>query len=97
MEPNAEIVRTIDNHVALASLCPIEAAIEPADTDRTNGHELKIHRERAIKRALEIDRTVKRIPLILPKRKFFLIIQMGWKLLRSKNDFLNFSPDDLTT
>ena len=81
MKRDAKIVRTIGSDVALAALYPIDAAVELTNTSRADRHEFKVHRERAVFRALEIDRTVKRIPLILPMREFFLIVQMGRKLL----------------
>ncbi|WP_409363607.1 hypothetical protein [Bradyrhizobium sp. AUGA SZCCT0431] len=89
MKRDAKIVRTIGSDVALAASHPIDAAVEPIATDRADRREFKVHRERAVFRTLQIDRTVKRVPLILPKREFFLIFQMGRKLLRRKNNFLN--------
>ena len=96
MKRNAKIVRTIGGDVAGATPYAIDAAVESTDTDRADRHEFEAYRERPVVRTLEIDRTVKRIPLILPKREFFLIVQMRRKLLRRKSNFLNPAANGLS-
>ncbi len=97
MKSDAEIVGAIRRDITPAARDPVEAAVEPANTDLADGDEFKIHGERAIRHPPKLDRTVQGVPLILPERKSLLIIQMGRKLLRPENDFLNPAADGLST